>query len=401
MRRCLTDQAAGVRSSRIDLAGAAIVRGRRARRRRQAFALASVIGATVLATGVVLQDWPGTGDGAGPAAGVIIEPVPTDPSLDQLDPPPRLAGRPGLPAELAVDLVGAGAAGGLVLAASDGRTLELGPVRDVISAHRVAGGWALVSGHPGTTRLWWVGQDDPRPVSLLAGMDSIVMERARVAWRRGAMLSTATLSGEGALQDRVDTTAPAGDGHPVGFAGPTVLLARVEPAGWDTWRPDRGGYTQAWTGRVLRVYGGAPDGAAAVGLVPPGAGADGPCLARLDPERRLAPTDRSCPPGGLSADGPAALSPHGRWLITTAAGAGGPVLVDVGDVRAGQPVPVIAVPELASLVGRPVWVDPEQALLPGPDRLVRVVPERLFAGDPAGVEVVPLPGGQALVVESL
>jgi hypothetical protein len=353
--------------------------------------LASVIAATVLATGGLLHDWQGPGSGdVGLATGRIGGPVTAAPEPE----PARLASHPDLASELAVDVIGEAAAGGLVLATGDGRTLDLGPISKVVSAHRVGDGWAVVSGHPGTTRLWWVSAGE-RPVSLLAGMDSIAIDGERVGWRRGSLLFAATLSGQGELAERVTTTAPDGDGHPVGFVGQAVLLARSEPAGWDIWQPAAGDYQPAWTGRVIRVYGELAGGQAALGLVPPEPGASGPCLAELDPGRGLAPARAGCLPGGLSAAGPAALSPRGRWLITTQEGAG-TVLVDVTAALAEQPSAVTEVPDLPAPAGPPVWVDPEQALVPTADSLVRVVPEQLFAGV---TELVALPATGMVVVE--
>jgi hypothetical protein len=396
LRECLTDRASGTPLPRPDLAGAAISRARRLQRRRQVIGLVAVVGATVLATGALLQDWQGSG-GADlrPATGLVGDPVTAPPTLAE---PVQLAGHPALAVRLAVDLVGDAAGGGLALATGDGRTLDLEPVDEVVSAHRVGAGWAVVSGDPGTTRLWWVSPGRA-PVTVLAGMDAIVVEQAQVAWRRGAMLATATLSGDGGLRDRLTTSAPDRDGQPVGFLGRTVLLASAHPAGWDIWQPERGDYLPAWNDRVVRVYGLMPDGQGAVGLVPPEPGATGPCLARLDLQRELAPTKVRCLPGELSAGGPTALSPQGQWLIATVDGTGaGAVLVDVAAAFAEQPA-ITELPDLPSLAGRPVWLDPDQALVSTAGSLVRVVPELLLAGAPGGVEVVARSTEHLLVVE--
>jgi hypothetical protein len=402
VRRCLTDQAAAVGAARADLAGIALARGRRARRRRQAAGLVGVVGATVLATGLFVQVWQGPSGGEiGPATGLVGDPVTGEPDARRSPTQsPRLADPPALAAGLAVDLIGEGASGRMVLATGAGDPMDLGPVEDVVSAHRVGQGWAVVSGQPGTTRLWWVSPQR-EPVPLLAGMDSVVVERARVAWRRGALLATGSLSGRGELERRAGTAAPAGDGQPVGFLGSVVLLARTEPAGWDIWQPARGDYAPAWTDRLLRVYGAVPGGQAAVGLVPPEPGAGGPCLARLEVGQRLVPVQVGCPTTGPAAAGPAALSPDGRWLIAGGRGDGaGPVLVDVVAALAERPGAVVRVPGLARPAGRPVWLDPEQALVPTADGLVRVVPEALLAGGPGGVQVV-ASGAGLLVVEPM
>ncbi|MPZ27185.1 MAG: hypothetical protein GEV12_12435 [Micromonosporaceae bacterium] len=405
MRDCLAGQSARGRLPRTDLAGAVVARARRTHRRRQLVGLVAVVGATVLATGVLLQDWQGSGGTTlGPAAGRIGDPVAT--AAPTPDRPAELAHDPALPFALAADLVGDGVTGGRVLATGDGRTMDLGAVDTVVSAHRVAEGWAVVGGDPGTTRLWWLGADGAS-VTVLAGMDSIVVERERVAWRRGAVLATARLSGQGDLVERFTTAAPEGGGLPVGFLGERVLLSRTDPAGWDTWLPTADDYRPAWNDQVTRVYGALPGGQEALGLVPPQSGGEpaGACLARLAVDRELAPAEVACLPGelsgggGLSVDGPAALSPDGRWLVTTTGDPeAGPVLVDVAAAFAQQPA-VTTVPEVSAVTGKPVWLDPERAVLPTADGLVRLAPERLLAGSPGGVEVTPLAGAAVLVVE--
>lgn len=412
VRDCLAGQTARGRLPRTDLAGVAISRGRRTHRRRQLVGLVAVVGATVLAAGVLLQDWQGSSGGSiGPAAGRIGDPADAT-ATPTPDRPAELAYDPALPVTLAADLVGDGAAGGRVLATGDGRTMSLDQVGTVVSAHQVGQGWAVISGDPGTTRLWWVDQGGVA-VSRLAGMDAIAVEHDRVAWRRGAVLASASLSSQGDLVERSTTAAPEGDGQPVGFLGETVLLSRADPAGFDTWLPAAGDYRPAWNDQVTRVYGALADGSGTVGLVPPEPGAadgSGGCLAQLAADRKLAPTDLAClpdggvpdgglPGGGLSVDGPAALSPHGRWLVTAAADPdAGPLLVDLAAAFARQPA-VSAVPDLPALTGRPVWLSPEQVVLPTADGLVRLVPERLLAGAPDAVEVMPLSGATVQVVQ--
>jgi hypothetical protein len=394
VRECLTDQASGTPLPRTDLAGTAISRARRRQRGRQVAGLAAVVGATVLAAGVLLQDWQGSGAGQlGPATGLIGE-APTEPAAV----PAQLASHPRLAVTLAADLVGDAVGGGLVLATGDGRTLDLAPMDQVTSAHRVGEGWAVVSGDPGVIRLWWVTPDQP-PVSLLAGLDAVVVEGERVAWRNGAVLSAATLSGDGRLQDRWITPAPDRDGMPVGFLGEMVLLASTDPAGSDVWQPGPRDHVPAWNNRVVRVYGALPDGQGAVGLVPPEPGAGGSCLARLTIQPDLSPAEVRCLPGELSASGPAALSPNGRWLITTAGGASTRlVLVDVAAALAEQPA-VTELPDLSPPAGRPVWLDPSQALVPTAGSLVRLVPERLLVGAPGGAEVMVRSPARVLVVQ--
>lgn len=402
VRGCLADRAAGPAPlPRNDLAGTAIARGRQRQRRRQLAGLVAVVGATVLATGALMQGLPGGGGGQpGPASGVIGDPA-IERSGDP-DEPTTLAGDPALAVTLAVDLVGAADAGeGPVLATGDGRMLDLSAIGEVVSAHRVGEGWAVVSGGSGTARLWWVRARQP-PKPVLAGMDQIVVDQARVAWRRGAVLAAAQLSGDGELRNRSTTAAPDGDGRPAGFLGETVLLAGSDPGGWDTWHPG-GDYQPGWNAQVVRVYGELPDGESAIGLVRPEPDADQPCLARLDLQRKLAPTEVRCQAGELSADAPAALSPEGDWLITVGGAGGGagtgPVLVDVAEALADRPA-VTPVRSLSSLAGPPVWADPARALVRSGDRLVRVDSERLHTGAPNAVEKFDRSQGVLVVVQT-
>lgn len=400
VRDSLADRASGPAPlPRTDLAGTAIARGRRLQRRRQLAGLVAVAGATVLATGVLMQGLPGGGGQPGPASGLIGDPVSEPPS--DSDEPATLAGDPALAVTLAVDLVGAAdGGGGPVLATGDGRTLDLSAVGEVVSAHRVGEGWAVVSGESGTARLWWVRAGQP-PAPVLAGMDRIVVDQTRVAWRRGAVLAAATLSGDGELRDRSTTAAPDGDGQPAGFLGDTVLLTGSNPAGWDTWQPG-GDYQPGWNDQVVRVYGELPDGRSAIGLVRPEPDTGRPCLARLDVQRKLAPAELRCQAGELSADAPAALSPEGDWLITMG-GAGNeagtrPVLVDVAEALVDQPA-VTVVRGLRSLAGPPVWVDLARVLVRSGDRLVRVDSERLRTGAPGAVEEFDRSQGVLAVVQ--
>lgn len=401
VRRCLTDRAAGVRPSGADLAGTAIARTRRARRRRTVVGLAAIMGGTMLAAGVLLQGWHAPERTSyGPVTGVleVAPPTPT-PAV-----PPRLASDPEIARALSVGVVGEAEGGGVALATGDGRTLDLGGVDELVSAHRVPGGWAVVSGQPGFTRLWWVaaGQD---PVPVLSGMDAIAVDRGRVAWRRGGLLAAAELSAGGERISQASTVAPAADARPVGFLGDAVLLQRTDPSGWDAWRPADGDYRASWNPEVLRVYGALPDGQGAVGLVPPAAaGSAHPCLARLDVAPRLPRTKLGCPAGGLAVDAPAALSPDGRWLLT--AGSGGDpeadrsaVVVDLAAAFGADPAAaVVEVPDVPAPTGQPVWAAADQALFPTADRLVRVWPERLRAGEPDAVELVALSGAPPLLV---
>jgi hypothetical protein len=396
LRRSLTERAGRVRPSGVDLAGAVIARARRVRRRRQAAGLAAVVMGTVLATGVWWHDSrPEEGNGARFEAVTDLAEAPV--AGDESPPvqPPQLATDQAVPATVSADVIGDGTDGGVVLATDEGQVLDLGPIRQVVSARRIGDGWAVVSGGTGTARLWWV-QPDRRPVALLAGMDAVVVDRERVAWRRGAVLSAATLSPDGELTQRVSTAAPEGDGLPVGFVGGVVLLTGTDPGGWDTWDPARGDYRPAWTRDVIRVYGTLPDAATAVALVPPEPGAEGSCLARLD--AKLVASQVRCVPETLPADGPAAISPEGRWLVTGSVADA--LLVDLAEAFGAWPeravVPVAGVPGPATT---PIWLELDRVLFTTSDSLVQVWPDRARAGGPDAVDEIPLRGTQLLVVQ--
>jgi hypothetical protein len=399
LRRCLSERAAAVPTVPAfptDLAGAVIARGRRARRRRTAGRLVAVVGATVLATGGLWQVWQPAAD---PQFGAVNG-FSGDPFLDREQAePPQLAADDQLAAQLPADVLGDGAGGGTVLATAGGDAIDLRRVTSVIAAERVDGGWAVISGEPGRMRLWWAiaGQ---APRSLLTGMDAIVMQQRRVAWQRGGVLAVATLAG-GQLADRVTTLGLDGGAQPAGLLGPTVLLRRPGPDGsqaWDTWDPARGDYRPRWTEQVLRVYGLLPDGAGALGLIPPPAGGERPCLARLDLRRGLAPAQTRCPVAALAAGGPAALSPQQRWLFTTADGE--PALVALTGLFEAAAAPVIPIAGVTEPVTAAVWLGPERAVLTAGQQLLQVWPERLAGGAPAAVEQFPLTGTPPVVVGS-
>jgi hypothetical protein len=387
VREFLADQATRRRPPGIDLAGAAIAEARRVRRRRSVLGLVMIIAGTVAATGVALHDWTGAGGESrfGVVSDLFEEPAPPSPAPEA----PRLAIDESMPATVSADLIGEGADGDLVLATAAGETLPLGPIRRVVSAHRFGQGWAVVSGEPGMARLSWVTADQ-EPRALLAGMDTIVVEHGQVAWQRGVVLSAATLTADGRLADRVSTAAPQGDGYPVGFVQEAVLLERTESNGWDTWHPARGDYRPTWTDDVLEVYGSVEP--AAVGLVPPEPGAQGPCLARLDTELEVGRV--SCVPQSLSPDLPGALSPQGRWLLN------GSLLVDLSRAFGGaEDQAVTEVDGASPTVTTPVWLGPDRVLFATADSLVQLWPDKLREGDPDAVEQIPLYGSSPSVVQ--
>jgi hypothetical protein len=390
VRRLFADRAERLRHPGTDLAGTAISRARRVRRRRSVIGLAMIVAGTLVASGAALHDWRGTGDGPefGVVSGLLEEQASQSPTPD---PAPGLVIDDSIPAELSADVIGEATDGGLVLVTAGGERLELGSIRHVISAHRLSEGWAVVSGDPGTARLWWVAPGR-EPTALLAGMDTIVVDHGQVAWQRGVMLSAATLSPDGRLEGRVSTRAPQGDGYPVGFVQEAVLLERTETNGWDTWHPARGDYEPTWNDEVIRVYGSVTAGPPAVGLVPPQQGSDGPCLARLDAELEVSGV--SCVPEALSADAPGAVSPQGKWLLN------GLMLVDLVEAFGGREDQAVTdVAGAPSTVTMPVWLGPDRVLFAAGDSLVQVWPERLRTGAADAVEQFPLYGASSQVVQ--
>lgn len=394
VRKSLADQAGHVRHSRLDLAGTAIARASRVRRRRSVVGMAAVLLGTLLATGVLLQDWGGDGGGGteygaitGQRDGVTESPTP--------EPEVGLATDQAVPIELSADVIGGGADGGLVLATSDGQQLDLGSVRQVDSAQQVGDGWAVVGGDPGTTRLWWV-TGGREPVPVLTGMDAIVVQHGQVAWQRGALLSAGRLSANGELEAEVRTRAPQGDGEPVGFLDDAVLLSRTGSTGWDTWHPARGEYRPTWTDQVIRVYGPLPDGPAALGLVAE-SGDGGACLARLDEE--LVAKQVSCVSETLPPVGPAAVSPQGRWLLTSAPGDSLLVdLVDAFDPQKKQAA-ITGLEGPAGMAATPVWLGPDRVVFATANSLVQLWPDRLRAHAADAVQEIPLLGVAPVLVQ--
>ncbi|QSB14067.1 hypothetical protein JQS43_21420 [Natronosporangium hydrolyticum] len=395
LRRSLGDQAARVPGARRDLAGAAISRARRGQRRRTLAGIAAVVVATVLATGAGIHSWPEpTGSELGAVSGLFGERGPASPT-----PQPETAAGLAVDEDLATDLatavVGPGTTGELVLSAADGSVIELTGVRQVHAVARVDDGWAMVGGEPGRKRLWWV-RPGQSPVSLLTGMDAVVIHGDQVAAQRGRLLSVAMLVA-GELVGRVSTTGPA-DGRPVGLLHDAVLLQRTTDPGWDIWQPAAGDYQPTWNSELRHVYGALSDGGSALGLLPAGANPDGDiegdadgdidadaqCLARLELADRLRVVETRCLPRALVGDlldgAPAAASPQGRWLIT--AGVGEPVLVDLAAAfdapQSSVSIPLVG---LAQPKAAPLWLTSDRALLDTGDGLLEVRPSQLATGD--------------------
>ncbi len=409
IRRTLAEQAAQVRTSRVDFAGAAVARAHRVRRRRM-LSLVGTAAAVVTAAGVLVSY--GLPGGA---------PVPSyttlfgDAHLATAEPDPDgdpLTGAVSLAADLAVSLVVATEAGEPAVVSPEGTAQTLDPVAGVVSAYRMGEGWAVVDGDPGAHGLWWVTPGS-EPVPLLSDLDAIVLGDGRVAWQRGSTLSTAALTADGRLTGQADTRTPA-KVELVGFAGDAVLLSQDHGARWDVWPPAGGDYRPAWTEEVARVFGVAPGGETAIGLAAPRPGDPGPCLVRLRVASGLAVTARACP-DSLPDLGPGTLSPTGRWLVAAATPArrgliagSTVVVVDVpavfGDrappAGTARMDPVAVVPLAGAPASRHhlVWSAPDEAVLATAGSLVWLAPQRVLAGEPEAIDEVPLGGSAPLLV---
>lgn len=397
LHRCLSGKAAQVRQPGADLAGRALRSGRRRRRLHSLSGLVTVIAATVIAgAGLlhVLADPPSSQLGfvhlpsAETANPAVL--APEDAAAD----PPTLAAPAGV--------VGTATDGRPAVATGDGAADSLHHLTDVVSAHQVARGWTVVAGNHDRFALWWVTAQRPAPVLVLGRVDALAVDRSRVAWRRGSVLSAARLSVVGELAQVVETEVPERV-DPVSYVGDSVLLAHVdedgEVDGWGTWQPAGGQVPQEWARDVAGVFGALPDAGTAVGLVPV---AGEPCLAQLDLEDDLAVDQTACLsllPRDMHL---ATLSPDGRWLFGAASEDAEnqvPVLVDVaaafdaaGDAAVWEvagPVPV----------GRPAWPEPGLVLYPTVDGVARVWPERVAVGAPDAVQTIPVPGDPVVVAQ--
>lgn len=303
-------------------------------------------------------------------------------------------------------LVGEGDHEGLVLATDDGMLADLGPIRDVSSVHRVSRGWVVVTADASAARLWWV-TDGAEPRVVLSGLDEIVTDGTRVAWRLGSRISTGTLAADGSLDRQADYQAAAGGVRPAGFLGGEILLQRATGGGavsWALWRPDEcavescADFDPVWNQGVLRVFGAEPGGQAAIGLVPAVSKDQGVCLARLRIADDLPVLAQVCP-RGLPSTGPASLSPDGRWLIATSGGATAVVVVDVAAAFDGDPSAVLPVDTTAKPAAVPVWSGPEEAVYPAEDRLVWVRPDRVRDGAAEAVAEAELAGALPTLVQ--
>lgn len=409
LRRCLAERAGQAPAPRADLATVALTRGRRIRRRRNLAGVVAVVVATMAIAGGFPEAWRDGSGGSGlrPVTEVIGDPDRVArPSPSEASPAPQLVD-PDLPGLLEVELLTVTASGETVLAAPDGHVTELPELGAVQSAHRVDAGLAVVAGSPGRLRLWWVEPDQP-PVTLLVGMDAIVVHQDRVAWQRGTSLASAVLV-DGALTERVMTLLPEPDIELAGLAESTVVVrtAASKTVTWDVWYPERGDYLPTWEPRIRWIYGPVGDSDQLLGLVTPEqapTGAGDYCLAwwKLDAEAGpdLATAQTRCPSITWADPGLGTVSPDGRWLV--AAAADGVVLMDLPALAAGtdeEHEAVTTLPEKIELIAAPIWLSREQVVLPTEEELIRVRPARAAAVDPEGIERFPLTGPPPVVVQ--
>jgi hypothetical protein len=364
----------------------------------------AVVAATVIASGVLLH-----ASEPGPTPGQLGFAYPETVQLHHpavtttVHVVPELVDRRWLGFDAPIGVIGHDDDDHLLLATGDGTAVRLRHLREVVSAYPVGDGWSVVASGDRDT-LWWVGEQG-RPVLVLGSLDALAVDRSRVAWRRGPVLSTARLSGNGRLEQQVDTLVPDGGVDPAGFLGEAVLLSHTQPdgtpAGFEIWRPEAGSYQPSPAPDVAWVFGARAGGGTAVGLV---TGAGQPCLALLDTGDRLTLEATACLPV-LPGAGPAALSPDGRWLLGTSPGAGGAgagvageaILVDLHAAFSGDPAAGIRLDGVAGPLGQPVWLNADSAVFVSQDGAVQVWPDRVVSGAPRPSEPVDVPGRPVVV----
>lgn len=384
VRETFSRQVAVPRPLAADLAGVAIRRAARIRRRRVLAGTALAGLATVLASVSMVQ----LNERSGPPATQTV--VLGDPNgasgMPAPDPVPS-TGPTGPEPRAAVDLVV-----GDILSTARNRRIALtgiGPV-DQVQGLPDEGGWLVVSAPTAAGRTLLAVRPDGGIQRLLAGARAIALaaDGRRVAWRDGDQLSVAALAGT-QLVAATSTPAP-GAAVPAGFAGDAVLV-RLDPArpGYALWRPTAGPPTTGAGQDVLAVHGALPDGQL-VGLVSAGTPRR-PCLALLDPAQGLAATRTACGPA-LDADGPGGVSTDGRWLLlngrTGTPASPTALLVDLATL-ARTPVARPAGPPVAGAVS---WTSAGTAwYADGHGGLVQVRADRVLAGEAA--RPTPVAGG--------
>lgn len=307
LRATFTHSVADLSPQTVDLAGAAIRRGRRRQRRRALAGVGLALLAAVGLTSTVVRLQP---VGTLPGQIVVIGDPPeadgtsTSSTVQSPHAVPRLV-TGALPVPVVVNHV---------LRQPDGRQVQLGVVGPVERVRGVPGG-VLVTEQATSSRrkVWFVGADNRQTV-VLADVAALTVDPAghRIAWTSGSSLTVATLDG-GRTSNPVTTSVPAGV-SPIRFVGDSLLLHQSgPPSGYTLWKPDRGEFQPIWNNSVSSVYGVLGDGRVVVQQHNPAA-LGRPCLSLLKPAPAL-PPDRSVCGLPLAAGDVGMISPSGRRLL--------------------------------------------------------------------------------------
>ncbi|MER7457243.1 hypothetical protein [Micromonospora sp. NPDC126480] len=381
VREAFGQQVAEPRPPAADHAGVAVRRARRAQRRRTVAGLALAAVTTVAVSTGMMQLL------ADPA----VVPGPAVIGLGETEPSRQPAPTPALPhpGPAGVELIVKD-----VLVTAAARRVTLTGVGAIEWAQRYpeASAWLLVGAETPAGRSLWIARPNGVTQVLLAGAKEIVLSRdgRHVAWSEGSVLVKGTVINN---QVMVVARHPAPEGaKPVGLVGDDVLL-RLHPdrGGYGLWDPVTGRTATEGGAGVRHVHGVRPDGLL-VGQILAGTPRR-PCLALLDPAEALTVVRSACG-HALSGDGRGSVSPDGRWLLVN--GDGGALLVDLdglgpdGMVRAAGP----------SLTGPVSWSQSVAVHVLEGNRLARIVPDRVRAGQPVGnllISSVP-PGATVLPV---
>lgn len=384
LRRVLTGRAAQAPPLRPDLAGRVLARARRSARRRSVAGIAAVVCLTMVSTGILIPDWWSAEQRRlGAVSGAVEK------TEEYIRPSLLLPSDERLAETLAVDVLREVPNRGVVFSTAWGEQYELAQVGQVQAAQRLETGWVVASGQPGSQRLSWVDPPSP-PISLLAGLDQLVLDGDRVAWLKLGVLATARVV-DGELVERVTTTL-TGDGvELVGLLGSRVLLRQFDEDGvqWDFWDPARGPYRPAWSGYPVAVFGLLPDGERAVGLVPDPTGEGGVCLAALALTSWSEAAATRCLPAGSTPFGPAVISPDRRLMLVASEG-GGVLLVQLDQLFDAEADPVVPVPGMSWPGLAPVWLGGDRVLWTEGNQLVVLWPERLLQGSARALETAVL-----------
>ena len=368
VREALVRQVAEPRPLAADHAGVAVRHAQRTQPRRTAAGLALAAVTTVAVSTGMMQ--------------LLSDPVVPGPAVVVLG-DPEATGRPApapglpLPEPAEVDLIV-----GDVLVTTADRRVTLTGVGTVERAQRYpeAGAWLLVGAKTPAGRSLWIARPNGVAQVLLAGAAEIVLSRdgRQVAWREGGLIVKGTV-----INNQVMVvarhSAPAG-AEPVGFVGDDVLLRLdAERGGHGLWDPVTGRTTTEAGAGSRHVYGVGPDGLLVAQVL---AGTPRrPCLALLDPANALTVVRSACG-FALSDDGRGTVSPDGRWLLVN--GEGGAFLVDL-DRLGPDPMVRAAGP---SLTGPVSWTPHVAVHVLEGNRLVRIDPNLVVAGQPVGNELV-------------